>query len=50
MLTLIVPVLVNFLVDGNIPPATISPNRKLLHEISLQKLLKIGLQYRDVSA
>jgi len=47
MLTLIVPVLINFLVDPNISSVTLNPHRKLLHDVCLQKLMKIGLQYRD---
>lgn len=50
MLTLIVPVLINFLLDPNTPGGGggIGPHRKLLHDLSLQKLMKIGLQYREV--
>lgn len=49
MLTLIVPVLINFLADPNVPQVPPSSNfKKALHEICLQKLMKIGLQYRDV--
>lgn len=47
MLTLIVPVLINFLADPNIQLPQ-SSYKKVLHEICLQKLMKIGLQYRDV--
>ncbi|OXA59612.1 HEAT repeat-containing protein 5B isoform X2 [Folsomia candida] len=46
MLTLIVPVLINFLADPNIQLPQ-SSYKKVLHEICLQKLMKIGLQYRD---
>lgn len=53
MLTLIVPVLINFLLDPNTPGGmlggvVVGPHRKLLHDLSLQKLMKIGLQYREV--
>lgn len=48
MLTLIVPVLINFLVEPGIPLGGVGPYRKLLHDVSLQKLMKIGLQYREV--
>jgi len=43
MLTLIVPVLINFLVDPN--TMNISSHKRVLHELSLQKLMKIGPQY-----
>ncbi len=44
MLTLIVPVLINFLDD-----AACTPQAKMLHELSLHKLMKIGPQYPQVA-
>ncbi|CAL8143424.1 unnamed protein product [Orchesella dallaii] len=47
MLTLIVPVLINFLVEPHLLGHPMTAHRKLLHDVSLQKLMKIGLQYRE---
>ncbi|ODM89077.1 HEAT repeat-containing protein 5B [Orchesella cincta] len=47
MLTLIVPVLINFLVEPHLVGMPMTGHRKLLHDESLQKLMKIGLQYRE---
>ncbi|ODM87690.1 HEAT repeat-containing protein 5A [Orchesella cincta] len=47
MLTLIVPVLINFLVEPHLLGMPMTAHRKLLHDVSLQKLMKIGLQYRE---
>ncbi|ODM96075.1 HEAT repeat-containing protein 5B [Orchesella cincta] len=50
MLTLIVPVLINFLVEPQLLGMPMTAHRKLLHDVSLRKLMKIGLQYRETSA
>lgn len=48
MLALIVPVLVNFLLEP-LELVGASSHRKLLHDVSLQKLMRIGPQYPQVS-
>ncbi|ODM87688.1 HEAT repeat-containing protein 5A [Orchesella cincta] len=41
MLTLIVPVLINFLVEPHLLGVPMTAHRKLLHDVSLQKLMKL---------
>jgi len=54
MLTLVVPAQIRFLMDGMIPTGSMGTQntnlafRRRLHEFCLQRLMKIGLQYREV--